>query len=250
MLAAGAKRSVWWLLAGSAVVLSGCFVQGRTDEGTARVQVNVEIVLPDGYGVHTMGLGGVHKSLGADVDLTETPLFVQASVEADDMARPASDSWAGNVAEASDTLDLVLELPSGPSRRLSLVAFLWDGGVVYTYRYFETIEFLDPGSQTVEAEPDLTPTWTLDGVLENFAETPETVVLQDILTGVRFPEAEVQPSGDEATFTFPDIPVGRFFYLRIRWAESGLSEPLYYCPVFFGQSASKAIAVNVLDESC
>ena len=166
------------------------------------------------------------------------------------MARAVSDNWAGELLEAGDTLDLVLEAPSGPFRRLSLVAFVWDGSSVYTYKYFQNIDFLDPGNQTVEASPELASTWTLEGVLTNFTETPETVVLQDILTGVRFPEAEAQLSGEEATFSFTDIPVGRFFYLRIRWAESGLSEPLYFCPVFFGQSASVARIIDLLNESC
>ena len=237
-------------MVGLPLVLSGCFVDGRSGEGTAHVQVDVEIVLPEGYGQHVSALRGVHKSNGGEVDLTETPFFVQAGLEADDIAEVVTDSWAGDLLETGDTVDLVLEVPSGPSRRLRVVAFVWDGSSVYTYKYFQTIEFLDPGSQTVQASPELASTWTLEGVLTNFTETPETIVLQDILTGVRFPEAEAQLSGDEATFSFTDIPVGRFFYLRIRWAESGLSEPLYFCPVFFGQAASVARIIDLLHESC
>ena len=164
-------------MVGLPLVLSGCFVEGRSGEGTAHVQVDVEIVLPEGYGQHVSALRGVHKSNGGEVDLTETPFFVQAGLEADDIAETVSDRWAGDLLEAGDTVDLVLEVPSGPARRLSVVAFVWDGSSVYTYKYFQTIEFLDPGSQTVQASPELASTWTLEGVLTNFTETPETIVL-------------------------------------------------------------------------
>jgi hypothetical protein len=184
------------------------------------------------------------------VDLTETPFFLLAGLEADDMPEAATDRWAGEVPDPGTVIDLEVEAPAGPNRRLSLVAFLRDGSTVWTYRYYESIPYLSAGDQSMEAPLELAATWTLEGTLTGLSEIPEAVLVQDILAGVRFPQVPVQPDGTDGSFVIESIPVGRFFYLRLKNPSGELSEPLYFCPLFFGESAFIVRVIDLTDESC
>lgn len=227
---------------------AGCLVDQSEETSNASLDLKLSLTLPEGFGAQVSSHRGF-KEL-KEVDLTVSPFYVVARLEADDMAEAVLDTHQGPLPESGSSLDLVLEAPSGSMRRLSLVAFLWDGVELLTFRHYEEISFLAAGNQSMEAQLEQSDTWTLEGTIHGTSEEVDEVFLQEVITKVILPPRPVEWDGEQASFVYDDIPVGSFFYLRIRWASGELSEPLYFCPLFFGQEATITRDFDLLAESC
>jgi hypothetical protein len=183
------------------------------------------------------------------VDLVEKPLVVYAMLEAQDLPEPVWDRWAGDP-EQVDSVELALEALSGRDRELSVVVYHFTGHRVDTYKAFEGHLDLDEGDQVVELTPELAETWVLEGSLVGLdGREVDGVAMEDVQTRARFPATEVVQERDSTGFVFEDVPVGRFFYLRLHTPE-GWSEPLYFCPLYFGQQANIQRVIDLADESC
>lgn len=246
-------RRVRWLgwsagvaLLAAGVFWGGCFVDDADNEsgGTA----TVHLVLDLDFELRTFA-DGRRKSHDNPVDLTENPLLIQVMLDAQDIAAPVTDRWIGQP-EAADTVELSLEAPAGFDRELSVVVYYWTGQQVETYKAFQSGLELGEGDQVVTLTPELSETWVLEGLLLNPGETvPSEVTLEDVQSGARFPAVGLTEEGNGWAFEIKDIPTGRFFYLRLRHA-GGWEDPLYYCPIFFGQSAHIQRTIDLEGESC
>ena len=111
----------------------------------------------------------------------------------------------------------------------------WDGEQVRTYKAWESQVKLSPGDQIVELQPELAETWVLSGLIVTSEELPKTVAVEDVQAGVRLPPVQVEDTTAGGRFTIPNVPVGRFFYLRLQDQDDQWSDPLTFCPVFMGQ---------------
>ena len=200
------------------LLLSGCFVEPNRD---ALVYVDLTIPVPK-------------------ADLAERPLYVQACIEAADLAEPVCDAFEGEAQQTEASLSITVA--SGSSRTLSITAF-WatDQGVV-SYNHYAPDLTLSPGDQTLTAELSVTPTFSLEATIAG--ETlPASVTPMDILTGVTFPPVAVSPQG---TLQTDSLPTGRFLYL----IPEGSSEPWRFCPIFLGEPGTLQKTIDPTDETC
>ena len=241
---------VWMVTVSLCLSAWGCLVEPR-DDGVARVQLQVTLDLPPFLGTRAEASREGFKKKPSRVKLTEKPVVAMVEVEAGDLTAPVADRYAGDPGE-DEAVELGLEVTSGDNRELSLVVFYWDGDVVHTYKTLESGLTLESGDQTLELEPEEAENWTLDGVLEvdETGPLPVGVVVEDVGARAEFPECLVEEGPQGFDFTVPRMPVGRFFYLRVHWDDGSWSEPLYFCPLFFGQPTHQQRTINLREESC
>ncbi len=253
MAALNTKQSKIFLLPAifAGAVIGGCVVEPREDTTT---RVHLEILLDLPLSVHSSTdvnhPDRAFRSGFSSVNLADNPLAFSVEVSAVDLRIPATARYAGDPGN-DDTIDLVLDVSSGENRELFLILYHWDSNEVSTYRALETGLLFEPGDQLVSLEPKKVDTWVLDGVLEGVGDkVPIGVVVEDVQTRIEFPETPVEEGPLGWEFSVPYMPVGRFFYVRVHWDDNTWTDPLNFCPLFFGQSTNILRVFNLQDASC
>ncbi|MCD6500144.1 MAG: hypothetical protein J7M25_17765 [Deltaproteobacteria bacterium] len=179
----------------------------------------------------------------ATQSLVDTPLIVEAAIEADDLAEPVTACWAGAV---QDDVSVSLSVPAGQNRNLSVVVFAWDGEIVSTYKAFVSGLALESGDQSVDVDAEPSATWTLNVALETVGSMPKAAAVEEAQLGILFPSVPVT----DGRFVISGLPTGRFFYVVVQYEDGSWSDPLYGCPVFFGQDGTLSRVIDLDDDTC
>ena len=231
---------------------AGCIVEPR-EESTTRVHLNIELDLPMFQEISTATLSREisFKRGFSRVSLSENPLVIVAEVNAMDLPAPVTARYAGDPGDDDEVVELGLEAPSGSARELFLILYYLEDGTVHTFKDLKSELEFEPGDQSITLEPERADTWVLDGILEGVGgKIPVSVVVEDVQSQIEFPEAPVEDGPLGWEFSFDDVPVGRFFYLRVHWDDDTSTDLLNFCPLFFGQPASITKVINLEDETC
>lgn len=254
MVLSKTKRNRWlWIpviFLSAGFFPSGCLVEPREDN-TTRVHLEILLDLPlsEASGKQN-AVNRSFKSNFSRVSLTQNPLAFAVEVRAMDLNIPVTGRYAGDPGD-DDTVDLFLDVSSGEGRELFLILYHWDSNEVTTYRALETGLLFEPGDQLFSLEPKKVDTWVLHGVLEGVGDkVPIGAVVEDVQTRIEFPETPVEEGPLGWEFSVPYMPVGRFFYVRVHWDDNTWTDPLNFCPLFFGQSTNILRVFNLQDESC
>jgi len=223
-------RHVWrdWFIL--IVVAMGAAVIG-CDGSRPPTRLHVSITVPQGRFKKTERF------------LVDTPFIVEAAIEADDLSEPVTAVWAGSV---QDDVDLSVSVPAGQNRNLSVVVFAWDGEIVSTYKAFVSGLTLESGDQSVDVDAEPSSTWTLDVALETVGSMPKAAAVEEAQLGILFPSVPVT----DGRFVIEGLPTGRFFYIVVQNEDGSWSDPLYGCPVFFGQDGSLSRVIDLDDGTC
>ncbi|MBU1238883.1 hypothetical protein KJ865_04160, partial [Myxococcota bacterium] len=173
-----------------------------------------------------------------------------ACISAEDLAEPVCETYNGEVyseSEESYEGSLVLKVVSGERRTLSVTLFYATAQGVLSYDYYYPALTLDPGDQTLTAQLNLTPTFTLEAIISGESLLPTALVPVDILTGVTFPAVDLSVDAfGNSVITIEHLPQGRFFYL----VPVGETTPYRFCPIYSGQGGVLQKTINIDDESC
>ncbi|MDA3862429.1 MAG: hypothetical protein PF689_01015 [Deltaproteobacteria bacterium] len=208
----------------SIIFNTGCFVESTDYANSANLVLELEFP-------------AMNRLKSETVDLTESDIVVHVVLKADDFTEPLSDSWSGEMG-AQEVVELELVAPAGKGRQLSIVAYLKNNDTIYAYDYFQ--DDLEFGAGNQEIQCQLTPkdTYALEGTITTADSTPLQVRLKDITADVLFPPVTVVQRTVDNSFIFnvPEVPVGRFFYLLVRFNSSDNWETLEDYPVYYAKS--------------
>ncbi|MGM0597461.1 MAG: hypothetical protein ACQES9_10525 [Myxococcota bacterium] len=216
-------KKLFFLIIFTIISNTGCFVQSTDYDASANLILELE-------------LPRINTTKSETADLAESDIIVHAVLKADDFTEPLSDSWSGEMG-SQDLVELELEAPAGKGRQLSIIAYLKNNDSIYAYDYFrDDLEF-GAGNQQIQCQLTQKDTYTLEGTITTADSTPVQVRLKDITADVLFPPVTVAQGTDENSFVFdvPEVPVGRFFYLLVRFNSDENWEILEDYPVYYAK---------------
>jgi len=173
--------------------------------------------------------------------------FLQATLSGADLERPVEATARGL---AGSDADLTITTQAGGPRRLTLTYFFYTGEIVETWTWASSDLHLVPGDQTISAQLQRTPEYTLTGSLTFLDGPPSQVWLEDLSTGLNFPASQVVPVDDQhCTFTLMHVPIGRFFRLHVRSPDH---ETVAFdeCPVFSSRTGTLSFAGDLAVQTC